>query len=218
MCEFVKKYRGRFSAMMRRLRREERGVAYLEFALCLPFMLLLFGGSIDVTRMVLLHQKVDKAVFTVGDLATQLEAENGVCDIIREWDTTVVRDMIKPFSWEGGNFQFVMSSVLGATRNSDPNGQMFDLIEWRYNQETESVIGAFSQPYEQIATLPPTIQGLARDERVIVTEMVYRFEPILSAISSVTPANFRKASYFRSRITSGRTGKGTGELSRLGAC
>lgn len=200
---------------LKRLFGEQRGVAYLEFALALPFLLLLFAGSIDVTRMVLLHQKVDKAVFTVGDLATQIRRETGVCNTIRNWEYTVVRDMVKPFSWERGNFQFILSSVIGARRNgSGPNSPVRDLIEWRYNANAPgSVIGPYSNPYRQEATMPPRIRNLGQSERVIVTEMSYNFYPLLDNIYSFRTTRFRKASYFRSRLVDRNTSKNSGNLS-----
>lgn len=202
---------------LKRLFGEQRGVAYLEFALALPFLLLLFAGSIDVTRMVLLHQKVDKAVFTVGDLATQIRRETGVCNTIRNWEYTVVRDMVKPFSWERGNFQFILSSVIGASQNNNCNNSLSgvrDLIEWRYNANASgSVIGNYSRPYCQRATMPPRISGLGQSERVIVTEMSYNFYPLLDNIYSFRTTRFRKASYFRSRLVDRSTSKNSGNLS-----
>lgn len=191
--------------------KDTRGVAYLEFALCLPFLLLLFAGSVDVTRMVLLHQKVDRAVFTVGDLATQLQAETGVCNTVKKWETAVVRDILSPFSYNNKNYEFVMSSVIGA-RPSWDTSKVYDLIEWRYNVKNTSAIGIFSNPYKQVATLPPSIRGLDMDERVIVTEMTYVFNPILPVLSGITDQTFRKVSYFRSRISTGGEGKESGVL------
>lgn len=209
---------GRFLSVMRkntqRFIHDNRGVAYIEFALALPFLLLLFAGSIDVTRMVLLHQKVDKAVFTVGDLATQLNAESGVCSIVAGWENTVVRDMIRPFDYSPANFTFVMSSVLGTHPNGSPNGAIRDRIEWRYNAGNPSIIGdTYTGPYNQQANLPASISNLATDERVIVTEMRYMFQPLLPVLSKLTPKEFVKASYFRSRVTTGREGRSSGVLS-----
>lgn len=207
----------RISNFVRRLLGEQRGVAYLEFALALPFLILLFAGSIDITRMVLLHQKVDKAVFTVGDLATQLRRENNVCNVVRRWDREIIRDMIKPFSWRGGNFQFIMSSVIGARRNgSGPNSPVRDYIEWRYdepNPNASSIIGNYINPYRQEATLPPRIAGLGQSERVIVTEMSYSFTPILDNLYRFSTTRFQKASYFRSRLVDRNTSKNSGNLS-----
>lgn len=187
----------------RKLANDVRGVAYLEFALALPFLLALFAGSVDVTRMVLLHQKVDKSVFTVGDLATQLQAQTGVCAILEQWEETVVRDMLQPFRYDRGNYKFIVSSVIGRHPNGNPNGAVRDRIEWRHNPENGglSVIGNYSAPYAQIATLPPQIQGLRTDERVIVTEMRYQFTPLIPQFSNLVPHDFHKVSYFRSRVS-----------------
>lgn len=206
--------RGMFNRLMQRLWVEKRGVAYLEFALALPFMLLLFGGSVDLTRMVLLHQKVDKAVFSVGDLITQLQSDR-VCNDIRRLETNIVRDMVKPFDWNRGQFRFTVTSVIGARRTSGSPVQ--DLMEWRYNVGQGngfSNIGSFSSPYRQVANLPGSIRGLAQDERVIVTEMSYVFQPILPLLSKVSQQTFEKQSYFRSRLTTGRESRGSGNLGR----
>ena len=188
---------------IQRLAQDVRGVAYLEFALAVPFLLMLFAGSVDVTRMVLLHQKVDKAVFTVGDLATQLQAQTGVCAIVGQWEETVVRDMLQPFQYDRSNYRFLVSSVVGRHPNGNPNGPVRDRIEWRYNPQNGgiSVIGAYSAPYAQTATMPPQISGLRTDERVIVTEMRYRFTPLIPQLSNLVPHDFHKASYFRSRVS-----------------
>ncbi|MCH2547348.1 MAG: pilus assembly protein [Alphaproteobacteria bacterium] len=191
---------------------DNRGVAYIEFAVCLPFLLLLFAGSVDLTRLILLHQKVEKAVFTVGDLATQLQVEDGVCAIVAGWEDTVVKDILLPFKYSPGEYSFVMSSVLG-TSSGGGGGAVRDMIEWRYNPGGQSEIGAYSNPYQQRATLPPTIRGLDQDERVIVTEMNYTFTPIFPVMSTITSQDFRKVSYFRSRVSTGREGRESGVLS-----
>lgn len=188
---------------IRKLGDDVCGVAYLEFALALPFLLLLFAGSVDLTRMVLLHQKVDKAVFTVGDLATQLQAQTGVCATIGQWEETVVRDMLQPFQYDRSNYKFIVSSVIGRHPNDNPNGPVRDRIEWRFNPQNGgySVIGPYSAPYAQQANLPSQIRGLRTDERVIVTEMRYRFTPLIPQLSNLVPHDFQKASYFRSRVS-----------------
>lgn len=210
-------------ALLARLRREQQGVAYLEFALAFPFMLLLFVGSIDVTRMVMLHQKMDKAVFTVGDLATQLYAEDGVCDTVDNWERTVVRDMLKPFSYADGNYGFIMTSVIG-DRNG--NGRVVPYREWRYRYQAtgaSSLLGA-DNPIPAASGnskgLPvslhnPGTRRIGVDERIIVTEMLYTFEPIMlmSHLFKMKTTRYHKASYFQSRIIDGRTQRGQGNLS-----
>lgn len=190
--------------------KNNRGVAYMEFALSLPFMLLLFGGAIDVTRMVLLHQKLDKAVFTVGDLATQLQ-QNNACSSIRNWEDTVVKDMLLPFPFRSSGYWFMVTAVIGN------NAGTRDLMEWRYNLQynSRSVLGSFTGPYNNNvrSSLPAGIRGLQANERIIVTEMGYNFRPLFPLLSRVGAHDFRKASYFRSRTTTGTESMNSGYLS-----
>lgn len=211
-------------AILTRLRRQEQGVAYLEFALAFPFMLLLFVGSIDVTRMVMLHQKMDKAVFTVGDLATQLYAEDGVCNTVDDWERTVVRDMIKPFPWDVSGYGFIMTSVIGDRNNA---GRVVPYREWRYRFQAtpaSSVLGnnnpipmatANGKGIPRFLHNPNGGRRLGMDERVIVTEMLYTFEPIMlmSHLFKIRTTRYHKASYFQSRIITGNTSRGRGNLS-----
>lgn len=55
----------------RLFRRDERGVAALEFALFAPFLSLLLLGGIDVGRFVLARTNVDKVAFSVADVTSQ---------------------------------------------------------------------------------------------------------------------------------------------------
>src|SRR5687767_5514100 len=51
--------------------RNEAGLAYLEFALALPFLMLLFIGGVEMSRYVQAGQKVDKVTHTIVDLVAQ---------------------------------------------------------------------------------------------------------------------------------------------------
>ncbi len=54
-------------------RRDNRGVAAIEMALIMPFMLVLFFGLVDLTQLISLNRKVTYAASVVGDLVTQNE-------------------------------------------------------------------------------------------------------------------------------------------------
>lgn len=205
-----------FFRLLKRWVHEQEGVGYFEFALCLPILLLFIGGSIDVTRMVLLHQKVDKAVFTVGDLVTRLQTVTNVCPNIQNLEINVVRDMVKPYSWESGQFEFVMSAVIGSRKGGNQANPVQDLIEWRYNPTVASEIGAYAGPYQSVAKLPSTITALKTDERIIVTEMRYTFRPMLPLLSGLQTQRFYKRSILRARQSTGAEAQGAGVLSKLG--
>ena len=61
----------RFNAMMKKLLRKQEGLAYLEFAITLPFLLALFLGAVEVTRYIIILEKVEKVSVTMSDLVAQ---------------------------------------------------------------------------------------------------------------------------------------------------
>ena len=59
-----------FSTLIR-LRKDTRGVAAIEMAFIMPFLLFLYFGLIDVTAMISLSRKVTSGASAVADLVTQ---------------------------------------------------------------------------------------------------------------------------------------------------
>ncbi|WP_349359357.1 TadE/TadG family type IV pilus assembly protein [Stappia sp.] len=57
----------------RRFSRDRRGVAAVEFALVLPFMLLLFLGMIDMNSALTVDRKVSQATQSLADLVSQTD-------------------------------------------------------------------------------------------------------------------------------------------------
>lgn len=57
--------------MFARLRSDERGMAALEVAFIMPFLLFLYFGLVDLTAMISLNRKVTYASSVVADLVTQ---------------------------------------------------------------------------------------------------------------------------------------------------
>src|SRR5690606_24002629 len=57
--------------LLRRLRRDRRGSALVEFALTLPVLILLGIGGLDFVTYLLLQQKLQNAAFSFADLAAR---------------------------------------------------------------------------------------------------------------------------------------------------
>ena len=56
-----------------RLASDERGVAAVEFALILPFLLLLFLGTIEASSLITVDRRVNVISGTVGDLVARTD-------------------------------------------------------------------------------------------------------------------------------------------------
>lgn len=64
-----------------RLRQDERGIAALEVAFIMPFLLFLYFGLVDLTAMISLNRKVTYASSVVADLVTQNDSTVLATDI-----------------------------------------------------------------------------------------------------------------------------------------
>lgn len=193
--------------ILRRLREDKQGVAYLEFILALPILLLLFVGAVDLTRMVLIHQKVDRATFTVADLLTQLQVqEENVCPTLNRINTEVIGDVIKPFSYEPSEYGLIVSSVIMRYIGAFSVGPR---IEWRATAGSNYSFGDSQVGGGGVgapATIPSALT-MERRERLIVTEMWYKFKPMLpwsfevagTPVEGVNAHTLNKFIYMRGR-------------------
>src|SRR3954465_8547735 len=58
-------------AGMTAFKRTQEGIAYLEFAVCLPFLIALLMGAIEVSRYIIIAQKVEYTALTIADVVAQ---------------------------------------------------------------------------------------------------------------------------------------------------
>jgi len=66
----------RLSNRITALRRDQRGVSAVEFAMLLPLMLTLYLGAVELSQGVSIHRKVTLTARTVADLASQVTTIN----------------------------------------------------------------------------------------------------------------------------------------------
>ena len=93
--------------LIRRCLAAERGIFALELAFVAPVLTGLILGGVEVTRYVLLNQKVERTSVTMGDLVSQAE-------ILTEANISSLFDastgVMAPFSFENGG-QVIVSSI-----------------------------------------------------------------------------------------------------------
>ena len=66
----------RLSRRITSLRRDQRGVSAVEFAMLLPLMVTLYLGAVEISQGVAIHRKVTLTARTVADLASQVTSIN----------------------------------------------------------------------------------------------------------------------------------------------
>lgn len=214
--------------LMNKLKGDNRGVAYLEFFLVLPILLLLIVGAVDITRMVLIHQKIDRVAFTVADVVTRQGTNfNNACPLLRQLDGTVVRDIIKPFDFENRFSMSVTSVVNSNTSGIEGNGT--PVVEWEYESPeiggNECGGGATLNQFmsaNQISMNPTGANiRFAGLERVIVSETFYQFKSFVPGLDTMINTirvrgagagnclHFNKRFIMRARNTNPRDADGT---------
>jgi Flp pilus assembly protein TadG len=186
-----------FIRRLRALRNTEDGIAYVEFAVCLPFLLALFLGSVEVTRYILVAQKVEKSAVTISDVVAQSETITATqLNLL----TTAVGEVMKPYSFDTNGYVIITSVTKTGTNAPTINWQYRGGGSWTQN----SLVGT-GQGFT--ATLP---NGLTLNDRdtVIIAEVYYNFQPMLEIGDVVEAARLYKIAVFKPRL---------GDLRTLGA-
>lgn len=167
--------------------RAQEGVAYVEFAITLPFLLALFMGSVDVTRYILIAQKVEKVSSTVSDLVAQYDdMTSGQLDILIQ----AAGEVMQPYSFGSGGY-VIISSVT-------KTGSAAPIVNWQYSGG-----GSWNRP-SQIGTtggaanLPAGFTMVSSDN-VIIAEVFYNYSPLISN-SVLSPGQIYKLSVHKPRL------------------
>jgi hypothetical protein len=179
--------------------RNEKGVAAMEFAMLIPFLLLLFAGSIEVTFKIWSAQKAEKLAVTLADVIAQSQTVS-LADL--DSLTGAVDKIMDPFSFSGSGV-VIISSVYVAEDETDPK------VNWQYVSDdrptpdpdagdpplfdANSEIGQTGDD----ANMPDDFTLAPRDN-VIVAEVFYEYKPILPGLlfgqNALIPALFGNTS------------------------
>lgn len=185
---------------LKRLLRKQDGLAYLEFAISLPFLLALLLGSIEVTRYILIAQKVEKTAVTISDVVAQSE------DIsTSELDSIIyaAAQVMQPYTFNTNGYVIITS----VTQNGSPSISNPPTIKWRYEGG-----GTWVQPSNigsgvgATANLPGNL-SLNNKDNIIITEVFYNYAPIIVSNTVISGGSIYKVGVFKPRL---------GDLSTLG--
>lgn len=184
----------------RRMARAQEGLAYLEFAITLPFLLALLMASVEVTRYILIAQKLEKVAVTISDVTSQGStiSTSGLNSII-----TAASQVMQPYSFGSSGYVIITSVKQTGTYNvSNP-----PRVNWQYTGG-----GTWTQASQigspgGTATLP---NGMTLNDKdnVIITEVFYNYQPLLSTNGVISGTSLYKLGLFKPRL---------GDLSTLSA-
>lgn len=174
-------------SIFRKLRQDETGVAAVEFALMLPFLLLLLVCGFELSRYILINQKVEKSVYTVADIVSQ---QTSVTTAQLDQIILAASEIMRPHDI-GGKGRIILSSIY-------KSGDSPPTVQWQYTGggtlNRSSQVGSANAQ----ATLPNDLD-LNDKDNVIVAEFYYEITPLLTG-TAIAPASLYKFALFKPRL------------------
>lgn len=152
---------------LRRFRRDRRGTLAVEIAFAVPVLFGLTVSGVEVTRYVLLHQKIERTAATMADLTSQAEA---VSETDLQSLFIAAQNVMTPYDLATAG-RVVLSSIYHA-----PGGST--TIVWQRGYGAGS--GASHFGAEGAAPTLPTDMVVRDGEDVIVAEVFYDYQPLLA--------------------------------------
>ncbi len=180
---------GLIGRVLRRLKRDRRGTLAVEMAVATPVVIGLLLSGVEVTRYVLLNQKIERASATMADLVSQSEtlSEGGLVNLFAA--TAYVMD---PFDLVADG-QLVVSSI--SATNGNPAR-----INWQRAFGGGSGGSSAFGIEGGNANLP--VGFVVRDnETVVFTEVFYDYVPAFMGTELVA-RNLYNYAVFRPRFSS----------------
>jgi len=163
--------KGRF----KRFIRSQGGIAYLEFGLLLPILMILFTGAYEYSRFILLSQRLEKLAFSTALIvaqSTQLtETQSEVTGLFNAGDK-----LMEPFIFNPKGRMYVSFILHDATYGSR--------IAWQDSKGTLAVSSAIGSQ-GNAANLPSGIT-VAQGKGLVITEVHYDYEPLWFSFVSGT--------------------------------
>jgi len=180
--------------------RNTRGVALVEFAVCLPFFLMLMTGGIELGNMILMHVRLERTSRALADMVARKASDlEGLSD--REMNDMIL--ITRKGSGEDldKDSRIVVTSVLG--EDADGNGVSDgNVIKWqRFGGsyvEAPIALGCWSTTSKAV---------LAKDRQLNVGETLYhvqitkKYDPLMRVLFEAisVPTSVTRAATFRGR-------------------
>jgi Flp pilus assembly protein TadG len=167
----MRRWTNRFGRRWLRLWHDRKGAMIAEFAASIPMMLILVMSGTEISRFIILQQKLDRATTAVADLISQ-EEDITTAKVNAVFDA--IPSILAPYTF-GDKGAFIVTSVVL------DNGTL--KVAWQ--RRSAGAFAATSKIGAQggTATLPAGLV-IRTNETIVISESFYRFEPMFA------PSNF----------------------------
>jgi Flp pilus assembly protein TadG len=169
-----------FALLADGLRRDERGLSAVEFAMLLPLMLTLYLGSVEISQGISADRKVTLTTRTVADLVSQVSSINN-SDMSNSLNAAAT--VMAPFS--SSNLKVVVSSI-----KVDASGKA--TVDW------SDTLNGTARSKGSSVTLPTALN--IANSSLILSEVQYAYKPTIGYLISGT-MTLKDQIYMRPRLS-----------------
>lgn len=191
----------RLLATLRALRRDTRGVAFVEFALILPLFIGVTVAGVEIANLMLVNMRVQRLATQMANIVAQRGASQRPLSEDQVYDVLAAMDVAAAPLDVRRDGRVVLSAVLGEDTNND-NVADVSRIKWqRFDGGLLSAapqVGCWST--STTATLPRNRQ-LSKGEAYFHAQVTMRYRPIFVNVMSYlkVPDTITRTSAFRGR-------------------
>jgi Flp pilus assembly pilin Flp len=172
--------------LLRRLWRDRSGISATEFALILPVLFLLSIGTFEVSRFIMVNQKLQNGGFILADLVARDRtiSEDQLVNIF-----LAIGNLIQPFPFDTRG-TVILTSV-GAVVDDTP------FVNWQRTGAGGLAAASEVGLPGQAATLPDDLP-IRANETIIVAEVYFDYEPVFWM--PLDNRVIRKVAYYKPRL------------------
>ena len=151
----------------RRFPGAREAVAAVEFALVMPLLLMLYLGSLELSQLINIDQRVTNIAGTVGDLVSRTNGTIAAATLTDYFKAATA--IISPFPTTGLTQVVTLVKVDASTSVAT--------VVWSqaYNGGTAKIVNSVYGP----AALPTAITSISKGSYVVVSEANYPYLPLL---------------------------------------
>lgn len=206
---------------MKTFKQEAAGVALLEFAFTLPVLLAVFFAGVELTRYVIILQKVDKTAYTIADLVTRSAPATSYPASSGELDRDEMDDIFATFDDLMQPFGDATSGIVVVTSIERPVGVATPIVRWQV-AGGGTLTGQISNVNRlSTALITPAVRNtpvnfdgdidtaftvagpMEEGENIIIVETFYQFDPLfgltLQFFDTPESAIFKRNALFNPR-------------------
>ncbi|HVY12775.1 MAG TPA: TadE/TadG family type IV pilus assembly protein [Alphaproteobacteria bacterium] len=168
---------------------DQRGTAFLEMAISLPFLLTLLLGVMEISNFVMANERTDKMAYTIADLVSQNENVT-TSDLNSIMDASA--QIMKPLPF-GARGHVIITAV-----HRDPGGSPY--VAWQYEgggtlHDQRSNFGATGFP-----SVLPSGFTLNERETVIIAEVYYQYPALVTNMLNSNNDILYKYAFYKPRL------------------